>query len=560
MKGKSSKSILCLVLAMILIVGILTGCTGSGKDTSNATSSQTEAASKAEESQAPAENSTAEPVVTEPVKLTFWTAMDSKVANSCTSYEDLLCMQKLEEILNVDVEWQHPPIGEEAEQFNLMVASTKLPDMIFYDWINGYSGGPEKAMADGVIMPFNDYMDLAPNLEGWFEKIPALKKQSATDSGALYMFPSAKEICMYEETMIKNIWMGPIYRADWVKALNIEEPRTVDQVHDMLVAFKENYDCIPYAARGLSGGSSGLFCMASAYGCLADFYVDGDAINYGLLNPAFKTYVQTMAQWFAEGLIDPDFMATDKDSLKAKVTNGEVGMLYGTGSGNWKSFVSIMETTVPEADLEIMHFPTGPDGKAYTSQWDVNLIVPGVGSAITTKCSNVEACMQYLDYGYSEEGILLENIGVEGITFEYDASGVMQYTADFMAKVAEKDLSTVNGQYVMPGSSWSTIDPLIKNELNDRTFPDQDPLSDIWGDNVSCDLILPPLTATAEEATQLSNIMNQVKTYRDEMISKIIMGQVSFDEYDSVVEQCKNMGLEDALAIENAAYERYKNR
>ena len=530
MKGKRCKGILCLVLAMVLAVGVFV---------------------------VPAASSAA----AEPVTLTFWTAMDSKIANSCTSYEDLLCMQKLEEILSINIEWQHPPIGEEKEQFNLMVASAKLPDMIFYDWVNSYSGGPEKAMADGVIMQVNDHMDLAPNLQSWFEKIPDLKKQSTTDSGAVYMFPSAKEVCMYEETMSKNIWMGPIYRADWLKALNMEEPRTVDQVHDMLAAFKENYDCIPFAARGLSGGSSGLFCMTSAYGCLADFYVDGDQINYGLLNPAFKTYVETMAQWFEEGLIDPDFMATDKDSLKAKVTNGEVGLLYGTGSGNWKSFVSIMATTVPEADLEIMHFPTGPDGKAYTSQWDINLIVGGAGSAITTKCTDIEACMKFLDYGYSEEGIMLENIGVEGVTYEFDENGTLQLPADFLAKVMEKDLSTVRGQYVMPGSSWSTIDPLIKNDLDDRMFPDQQGLlSDIWGDNVSCDLILPPITATAEEATMLSNIMNQVKTYRDEMISKIIMGQVPVDQYDSVVDQCKSMGLEEALAIENAAYERYKNR
>ena len=256
--------------------------------------------------------------------------------------------------------------------------------MIFYDWVNAYPGGPEKAIADGVILPLNDYMDYAPNLQKWFDEIPELKKQCTTDSGLIYMFPSAKEICMYEETMSKNIWMGPIYRADWAEALGIEEPRTLDEVHEMLLAFKEEYpDCIPFTSRGLSGGSSGLFYIASSYGCLADFYVDGDQVNYGLLTPAFKDYVETMVEWYAEGLIDPDFMAVSKDGLKAKVTNGQAGMFYGTGSGNWKSFAKIMASTVPEADLEIMHFPTGPEGEAYTAQWDINLIAPGTGAAIT---------------------------------------------------------------------------------------------------------------------------------------------------------------------------------
>ncbi|MBQ3668752.1 MAG: extracellular solute-binding protein [Clostridia bacterium] len=528
MKVYSRKSMLCLILALALLAGM-------GAMSANA-------------EEAPG------------TKLTFWCAMDSKIANNYASYEDLACMKALEEILNIDIEWQHPPVGEEASQFNLIVASQKYPDMIFYDWVNAYPGGPEKALADGVIQPLNDYMEYAPNLQRWFDEIPELKKQCTTDAGTIYMFPTAKEICMYEETLRKNIWMGPIYRADWAEALGIEEPRTLDEVHDMLAAFKEEYDCIPFTSRGLSGGSSGLFYIASSYGVLADFFVDGDQINHGLLTPEFKDYVETMAEWYAEGLIDPDFMAVSKDGLKAKVTNGEAGMFYGTGSGNWQSFASIMATTVPEADLEIMHFPTGPEGKAYTAQWDINLIAPGAGSAISTTCTDIEAAMRFLDYGYSPEGMILENIGIEGVNYYIDENGDMQYTEEFLAQVAEKDLSTVNAMYVMPGSSWSTIEPLIKNELNDRTFPNKDPLADIWGDGVSAALILPPITATAEEADELASIMNQVKTYRDEMISKIIMGQVPFEEYDTVVEQCKAMGLERALEIENAAYERYQSR
>ena len=98
MKGQSWKGILCFILTVALLTGM---------------------SAVTAESQ-------------EPVKLTFWTAMDSKVANNCSSYEELLCMQKLEEILNVDVEWEHPPMGEETEQFNVNAAAHK--DSSFPDY------------------------------------------------------------------------------------------------------------------------------------------------------------------------------------------------------------------------------------------------------------------------------------------------------------------------------------------------------------------------------------------------------------------------------------------
>ena len=44
----------------------------------------------------------------------------------------------------VEIEFIHPPAGEEASQLNLMVASGDLPDLIEYSFL-AYKGGPEKA-------------------------------------------------------------------------------------------------------------------------------------------------------------------------------------------------------------------------------------------------------------------------------------------------------------------------------------------------------------------------------------------------------------------------------
>ena len=54
--------------------------------------------------------------------------------------------------------------------------------------------------------------------------------------------------------------------------------------------------------------------------------------------------------------------------------------------------------------------------------------------------------------------------------------------------------------------------------------------------------------------------MSEVNTYIQEMTGKYIMGLIDESEYDTIVKNCKKMGIEDALAIENAAYARYLAR
>ena len=92
------------------------------------------------------------------------------------------------------MEYIHPNDQQTVEQFNLMIASDELPDVIEYDWTGrsagSYPGGPEKAIQDGVILELNDLIDqYAPNLKKKLDADPALDQMVKTDSGKYYVFP-----------------------------------------------------------------------------------------------------------------------------------------------------------------------------------------------------------------------------------------------------------------------------------------------------------------------------------------------------------------------------------
>ena len=82
---------------------------------------------------------------------------------------------------------------------------------------------------------------------------------------------------------------------------------------------------------------------------------------------------------------------------------------------------------------------------------------------------------------------------------------------------------------------------------------------EVWNSNIRKH-VLPPITPTSDESREMSAIVNEITTYRDEMALKYILGNESLDTFDEYVQNIKNMGLDRALEIQNGALERYNAR
>ena len=65
------------------------------------------------------------------------------------------------------------------------------------------------------------------------------------------------------------------------------------------------------------------------------------------------------------------------------------------------------------------------------------------------------------------------------------------------------------------------------------------------------------LTLTSEESARLSEIMNAVYTYFDEMVYRFILGEEDLANFDAFRAQLAKLGIEEACAIYQSAYDRY---
>lgn len=516
------------------------------------------AASTAEESSEASSNK----ITDTPMTLTYYIPLGEKATQVVKSNAEIAVYPLIEEETGIHIDWIHPPVGDDAaiEQLNLMIASQDLPDMIFVNWIASFPGGLAKALNDNVIIDLKDMIDQhAPNFKKVIEDSDEVTKQLTLDNGAVAMFPSARP-----DPRVR-VWYGPQIRGDWLERVGLEPPATIDEWYITLKAFKEQdangngdlNDEIPFVANGMNG----ILPLSGAFGVNRLNYMAPDgAILYSPILPAFQDYLITMRDWYAEGLIDPDFAATDGNGFTSKVTTGKAGAYYGSLAGNLGRFAEALAETEPGSSVIGLAYPSGTDGKAYQVESEHIKAIIGNGTAISTQNQHVVESVKWLDYHYGEKGHMYMNFGVEGVSYEM-INGYPTYTDLIFNNPDGLTSDLALAKYALTAN---TAEALVQDfrmfEQWSLGAQHQRDGNALWaaGDT---SLLLPPLTPSPEEASELAKLNNEINTYVREMFVKFVMGQVSIEnEFDQYVENVKNMNVDRAIEIMQGTLDRYNAR
>lgn len=436
MSSKISK-ILSVFMIVALILGSAAGCgtTGVSKNTD---AEQTTVEQKVEQKASTVETPTAEtyPLKTD-VKLTVWMELHNNIAAIAKNMGETLYAQELSKRTGVEVEYLHPAAGQAKEAFSIMIASGNQPDIIEYNWLK-YPGGPNSAIANGLILNLNEVYDkYAPNVKNFLKDNPEIDKMTKTDEGNYYVFPFIRE----DESLL--VTFGPVVRKDWLDELGLGVPETLDDWYVMLKAFKEKKNATsPLTAvvkrdddRNVNFTEM-IKLFAGGTESYQDFYIDNGKIKYGPTEPNRKAFFELMAKWFAEDLIDKNFATTDNKAQDANITSGKSGATAGSGGSGLGKWMAAMKDKDPKYNLVAVPFPAATKGG--TAKFGVrSLEYPGPGcAAITAASKNVEIAARFLDYVYGDEGHMLVNFGIEGESYKLD-NGYPRY-ADIIMKNPDK--------------------------------------------------------------------------------------------------------------------------
>ncbi len=520
----NKKKILCLTLAVVMVVALASGC---NKEKTNGLGFESDMP-KGEISY---------PIDTDE-KLTYWVELPGSIATDVTNFAETDFAKNLMEKTGVEIEYQHPAAGTTQEAFQLMMASGKTTDMIQQQWL---SLGPQDYIDNKQIYALNDVLeDYAPNLKKYLDENEDVAKMAKTEAGYYYSFPFVRE----DEILLTST--GLMLRSDWLKEDGLEVPETIEDWDKVLEAFKKRSGVTPFATQAFTNFSSG-------FGTYFGTYVKDGKVVYGPTDDkSFEAYVAKLNEWFEKGYIDKNYLATDDTTFRASLLNGKAGIYYGAGGGGMGSFLKEMKGEA--FDLTGAPYPSEKKGEpAKFGQKDYRHCIGGV--VITTNCKNPALAARFLDYGYTEEGHMTYNFGKEGESYNM-VDGYPTYVEEITNNAEGKSMSQMLAHHCLAGV-WG---PFAQDKRYIEQFYATDQQREAlkyWSANKFTDNKLPPVDLTTAEKDTASAIMTEISTYANEMFHNFITGREPMKNYGKFVQEIKKMGIDEALEIYQAAYERY---
>lgn len=460
-----------------------------------------------------------------------------------STLQDLPAIQHIQEITGITIEYTELDFWTAQEKMNVAIASGDYAAIISD---LSYTGGATGALEDGIIVDLTDDLpEFSPNYQYLIDSNPEVAPIFRNDGRVLcYQSPY--------ENFVQN--QGLVIRKDWLEEQNLELPTTYDQMFDVLKTFRDAYDTpnsIYFNSdcniNGLTVGYDVAVFGAGGNATTLPYYAVDGTVHCSLIEDGYRDYLKEMNKWYNEGLFNKDFGSIAYDPMGGELAelqaNGTVGVwcTSGEGIGN----ITQPVTCVPNLTLEeggIDHITSN------------SLVTDSTNTYITACCDDVETAMKFLDYMYSEDGILFYNYGFEGEDFTLDENNTPQFTDAVINNeygVDVPNMLRIRRPYTLCSSLmilYSTAE--FNTDLKNEAW-------EVWSSNMDGAYYIPSnVSMNAEETETSSYYVADIVTYASQMIPQFIAGDASLDDWDAFVAKLKEMNIEKCIAAEQSAYDR----
>ena len=427
----------------------------------------------------------------------------------------------------------------------------------------------------------SDYIseELTPNLYALLQENERARIDNTAPDGKMYTVPSfnANYPGWGDTVGTQRVFIDTKY----MEAAGIEKtPETLDEFVEMLRAFK-NLD-------PASMGVDEIWPMVSTWGNDKDYlahafgWIGGgrdvtapvwDVEEKKAVIPCsqkkYAEYVKLLNTLYSEGLIHPDFFTIDKTAARALYAEGKVPVLcdaapYLSLPDRYADFISAIPLS---------------------SEWNKEGLTKKAPSytfgsvCVSADTKYPEVCMRLIDYFYSDEGSVYQDMGpvkgsedtmgqVEG--FYLDNGSLVygdvvsgKYESDFDYSVNAIELAAGTrmpcdeGKRKLSSQKLAGVENPKYKDL-DLTNPD-DQYRWICYEAQKGHLIdgLPSMYLSVEQSHRYTDLKTVIKNYVDAETAKFVVGQRSLDELENFFTELADLGVDEYVSICEEAYADY---
>lgn len=436
---------------------------------------------------------------------------------------------------------------DSREAMNLLLAQGNIPDIVggsaIQQPVNEF--GPQ-----GAFLPLNDLVaEHAPNIQAFWDANPDLLSAITAFDGNYYYIPYLPD---------GEFGRGWFVRQDWLDALGLEQPQNVDELYDVLVAFRDQdpngnglKDEIPYFGRHWEETIRLITlwdARSSGSDTYHDFYVRDGQIRHPYAEEAYRVGLSNVAKWYAEGLIDPEVFTRGSSSRDFLLSENLGGVTH-----DWFASTAGYNAALSDKIDGFNFVPFLPPASISGVRMEEHRRIPikPDGWAIGFTNENPVETIKYFDFWFTEEGSNLANFGVEGEHWTM-VDGEPVYTD----AVLNSD-QAVNSQMYAIGAQMFRGYP--QNYAYEWQWTSEAARAgiELYAQN---DLLVPQFLGVSlnkEEQGVFDRFWPSIRTYMLERQQAWVLGTgdivADWDEYLATLDR---MGLTQVLDVMNAAYVR----
>ena len=280
------------------------------------------------------------------------------------TYENNAYTRYLKEMLNVQNKDTFEAYEDYDEVVAMTIATKEIPDIMVVSTLEDVQQLVKEDMIEDLTDSYNNCASerikdiYASYGESFFDNV--------TFDGKMMAIPET------------NIDDGPTMlwlRKDWLDALGLEEPKTMDDVEHIVAEFMEKDP-----GNNGKGETTGLMCdtnlvgesgysyeyqldvLFAGYGAYPrQWLVENGNITYGSVKPEVKRALAKLQQLYADGILDKQFLVRTTTNMIELIEDGKCGAFFGPW---WAPNIPLMSAISqnPEADWQPYMMSTGADG------------------------------------------------------------------------------------------------------------------------------------------------------------------------------------------------------
>lgn len=337
------------------------------------------------------------------------------------SWESSLFFPRMEALTGVSMEAH--AVSDETQYAAMLdaMAQGNIPaDVLFKA---NLTRAQEQALLNGGAL-----IDLAPLIEANMPNLSALlaahpdwKAAICLEDGRIASLPllntTERQVC---------VWIN----AKWLSALNLSAPTSVEELTDVLLAFKTGDPNGNYKQDEIAADLIGVYEMRwllPYFGIVADDsnlarQADGSLVFAPEL-PAYRDFISTLRDWVEKGILTKDaFTAMHSTAALSSSSDDEDAAVTSGLLVTMTPYTHVPSSAVTDYEALLM-----PDASGATRWRDLLGDVWTGCFAVTSSCEDPASALRWVDALYGEEGALLAYAGIEGEDYTWNADGTWSF-------------------------------------------------------------------------------------------------------------------------------------